>query len=167
MALLFCSTPSLFSLSDEPDTMQRDCSNTSPSSIDQDFISNQISMNTNNNNACSSDALLDRLPVEILGLILEQLTKQDIVECMSVSAAWRDQFACCSAPWREIIMTHKEQIHAISPWITTVHHFVKDMSFSCENIWIFTKAMSWITDGYLPHLCSLQIYSEYQHFIYQ
>ena len=136
-----------------------------PSFINNGAINNQISKDTNND-IYSSNAL-GRLPLEILGLIIEQLRKQDIFECMSVSASWRDRFACCSAPWREIIMIQKEQIHAMSPWITTVHHFVKDMSFSCENTLIFTKTMSWIIDGYFPHLCSLQIYSEYDYPLFQ
>lgn len=123
--------------------------------------STTITTDTHNSDVLHSSDTLGRLPIEILGLILEQLTNHDIVECMSVSASWRNRLACCSAPWREIIMTQKEQIHAISPWITTVHHFVKDITFSCETPLIFTKAMSWITDGYFPHLCSLQIYSEY------
>lgn len=135
-------------------------------SINDDGISNSSTATTTSSTTDThSDVLhssdtLGRLPIEILGLILEQLTKHDIIECMSVSASWRNRLACCSAPWREIIMIQKEQIHAISPWITTVHHFVKDMTFSCETTLIFTKVMSWITDGYFPHLCSLQIYSE-------
>ena len=45
---------------------------------------------------------ISTLPFDLVGCILPQLPKQQLMECMTVSKTWRTQILECEEAWREV-----------------------------------------------------------------